>query len=136
MTDKAAKSVSTHTIRRIARIWSAVIIALATLVFIAEIIEATTTELEPYPFIENLIPFTLVLSVVGLVVAFRREGLGGAINILSVLVNLATYWGIGGRGRGLAVVFVILTPIAIPGILFLVCWLRTREDVKSLRESL
>ena len=128
MKDKAAKSDMTRSIRRIARIWSAVIIVLALLVFIAEIIAAITTEQEPYPFIENLIPLTLVLSVVGLVVAFRREGLGGAINIIFVLANLTTYWGLGGRGRGLAVVVAIQPPIVIPGILFLVCWLRSRRE--------
>ena len=48
----------THLIRRVARIWSIIIIGLGILIFIMEIIESCTIELEPYPFYENLIPFT------------------------------------------------------------------------------
>ena len=48
----------THLIRRVARIWSIIIIGLGILIFIMEIIESSTIELEPYPFYENLIPFT------------------------------------------------------------------------------
>jgi len=60
---------TTATIRRIARIWSAIIIGLGVLVFIMEVIEAFSIELDPYPFYENLIPFTLFLGVAGLALA-------------------------------------------------------------------
>ena len=122
-------SPTTTLIRRIARIWSLIIIGLGILVFIAEIIEAATTELAPYPSYENLIPFTLFLSVVGLAVAWRWEGLGGAITVLSVLGNLFVYL-LTGRGA-VGIVIMILTPILIPGILFLVCWLRSRGRQKT-----
>ena len=115
----------THLIRRVARIWSIIIIGLGILIFIMEIIESNTIELEPYPFYENLIPFTLFTAVVGLIISWRWEGLGGAITIISVLVNLGVYLLTGRTAVG--AVIVILTPILIPGILFLVCWLRSRR---------
>jgi len=52
---------------RIARIWSALIIGMGSIIFVAEIIEAIASEHEPYPFYENLIPATLFMSVVGFV---------------------------------------------------------------------
>lgn len=115
----------THLIRRVARIWSIIIIGLGILIFIMEIIESSTIELEPYPFYENLIPFTLFTAVVGLIISWRWEGLGGAITIISVLVNLGVYLLTGRTAVG--AVIVILSPILIPGILFLVCWLRSRR---------
>ncbi len=119
---------TTHTIRRIARIWSIIIIGLGVLMFIAEIIAAFTTESEPYPFFENLIPFTLGTAVVGLAVAWKWEGVGGAITIISVLVNLGVYL-LTGR-TAVDAVILILTPIVIPGILFLVVWSQTRQGLE------
>jgi hypothetical protein len=121
---------TTNIIRRIARIWSAVIIGLGILVFIAEIIEATTTELAPYPFYENLIPFTLFTGILGLVLAWRWEGVGGGITVLSVIANLVVYLFTGRTAVG--VVVLILTPILIPGLLFLVCWMRSRGEEGAL----
>jgi hypothetical protein len=89
------------------------------------IIEAFTTELEPYPFYENLIPFTLFTAVFGLIISWRWEGVGGAITVISVLMNLGVYL-LTGR-TAVAAVIIILTPILIPGILFLVSWLLYRK---------
>jgi len=46
---------------------------------------------EGYSSIENLIPITLGVSVLGLVIAWRWEGLGGMITIISHLVTLAVH---------------------------------------------
>ena len=120
---------TTHTIRRIARIWSIIIIGFGVLMFIAEIIAAFTTESEPYPFYENLIPFSLGMAVVGLAVAWKWEGVGGAITIISVLVNLGVYLFTGRTAVG--AVILILTPILIPGILFLVVWFQSRQGLET-----
>jgi hypothetical protein len=117
-----------YIIRRVARIWSAVIIGLGILMFIGEIIESFTTELDPYPIYENLIPLTLFTGVLGLALAWRWEGLGSGITIVSLIVNLGVYL-ITGRDA-VGVVILILLPIFIPGLLFLVCGLgekRMRE---------
>lgn len=107
-------------LRKTARIWSVVIIGLGVLVFIAEIIEASTAELDPYPWFENLIPLTLFLSVLGLALAWRFEGIGAAITLGAALANLLLYIASGRTQVG--VVALILSPIVLPGLFFLVCW--------------
>jgi len=120
---------TTGTIRRITKIWSAIIIALGVLVFIMEIFEAVSTELGPYPFYENLIPLTLFTGVVGLALAWRWEALGGAITVISVATNFGTYLATG--REAVSAVALILAPILIPGVLFLVCWAHSRGEAEA-----
>ena len=118
----------TRILRKIARIWSGVIISLGILMFIAEIIESQTMVLDPYPWFENLIPVTLGLAVVGLALAWKYEGIGGGMAVGFSLVNLLLYIATGRERVG--AVALILTPVVIPGILFLICWRRSREVVQ------
>ena len=48
--------------------------------------------IKDYPAIENMIPLTLILSVLGLGLAWRWEGLGGAINIGLYLASVAVHF--------------------------------------------
>ncbi len=119
----------TNTIRKIARIWSLVIFALGSIIFIGEIVSAF---LNPgvtgdYPWFENLIPFTLILGVIGLALAWRWEAFGSILSIVCMIANYLMYIAFGGQGRGLLVVPLILLPVLIPGILFLISWLRTEQ---------
>jgi hypothetical protein len=109
-------------LRRVARIWSGVVIGLGIIIFISEIIEAFAMELGDYPWFENLIPVSLFLAVVGLGIAWRDERLGGGMAVGFVLLNLILYL-FTGRTRVSAVVLILL-PVFIPGVLFLVCWWR------------
>ena len=118
----------TRVLRKIARIWSGVIISLGILMFIAEIIESQTMELDPYPWFENLIPVTLGLAVVGLALAWKYEAIGGGMAVGFSLVNLLLYIATGRERVG--AVALILTPVVIPGILFLICWRRSRDIVQ------
>ena len=118
----------TRVLRKIARIWSGVIISLGILMFIAEIIESQTMELDPYPWFENLIPVTLGLAVVGLTLAWKYEAIGGGMAVGFSLVNLLLYIATGRERVG--AVALILTPVVIPGILFLICWRRSRDIVQ------
>jgi hypothetical protein len=78
-----------------------------------------------YPPIENLLPVIMCLSVLGLGIAWRWEGLGGAISLVFFLVHLAVYWAIRQRFFPLSVLL-IFSPVPITGILFLVYWWRSR----------
>lgn len=127
---------TTQTIRKVARVWSVVIMGLGVLIFIMEIVESlmpNPNRMDFIPWYEYLIPFTLFTGVMGLVIAWRLEGMGGAITVVSVLINLATYYFIRGHEntRGLMAVIVILTPILIPGMLFLVCWFQSQTRAES-----
>ena len=116
---------ATRILRRIARVWSSVIVVFGVLMFVMEITEAFTIQLEPYPFYENIIPLTLFTGIVGLALAWRWEGAGGMITVASVILNFVVYV-ITGREAVIAVV-IILAPLLIPGFLFLVCWLRSQK---------
>ena len=115
----------TRWIRRIARIWSLVVIGITLVVLIAHVV-VPEPEAMDYPPSENLLPLAMCLSVAGLGVAWRWEGLGGTINVGFFLTNVGLYWLLRGRFfplRGIAV----LSPAVVPGVLFLVCWWRTRS---------
>lgn len=120
---------ATKVIRWIARIWSIPIIGIALLMLISYAWNWVTTgkadpyAIEDYPPIENLIPITLGLSVLGLGIAWRWEGLGGAITIVFQLATLAAHYLVLSRPGYPYLVTII---IATPGILFLVCWLLSR----------
>jgi len=123
---------TTKWIRWIARIWSTVIIAFALLTLIGYAWNWVTTgkadpyALENYPRVENLIPITLGLSFLGLGIAWRWERLGGAIAIVFQLATLAVhYWLLSPRPYPYPLTIAIMTP----GILFLVCWWRSRKRI-------
>ncbi len=123
---------ATKRIRWVARIWGTVIIACALLVLIGYAWNWVTTgkadphAVEDYPPIENLIPITLGLSILGLGIAWRWEGLGGAITIVSHLATLAVHhWLLSPRPYP----YPLTITIATPGVLFLVCWWRSRKRI-------
>ena len=81
---------------------------------------------EGYPFIENLPPIFMFVSILGLVIAWFNEKLGGIINIifcLATLPLLLIHWPIPQDFR-YAVPYILLIIIVIPGMLFLICWWR------------
>lgn len=122
---------TTKMIRWIARIWGAVLIGI-TLIILAGYgmnwVRTGTPDphaAADYPPSENLIPLTLVLSVLGVGIAWRWEGLGGAINVAFYLANLAVHHWILSPRPYPYVLAIIITP---PGILFLACWWRSRKS--------
>ena len=79
---------ATKWIRWIARIWGTLIVAFTLLMLIGYAWNWVTTgkadphAVEDYPPIETLPPLFALLSVLGLGVAWRWEGLGGAITVV------------------------------------------------------
>ena len=124
-------------LRWIARLWSIVIIGIALLFLIGYACNWVTTgkadpyAAEDYPPIENLIPVTLGLSVLGLGIAWRWEGWGGAMTIVSQLATLAVHHGLlSPRPYPYPVTIMLATP----GILFLVLW-RLSHSTESSNSS-
>jgi hypothetical protein len=126
----------TKLIRRIARIWSAPIIIYSLMLFAGYAWNWLTTGVaDPYavegvPFVEALPPILMFLGVLGLAIAWRWERLGGAINLvflLGVFLVLLFTRPITDEFFRSAVPYLMTIVIAIPGILFLVYWRRTRE---------
>ena len=126
MTDAAdSPDVITRRLRRVARIWSIVVIGITLVMAVAHIV-VPESEATDYPPIEKLLPVVMFLSVVGLAIAWRWEGVGGAINVGLFVANLGLYWLIRGKFLPLRAFPVFLAEV-IPGALFLTCWWRTKS---------
>ena len=113
-------------IRWIARIWSILIFALAVLV----IRTPDPWVVEPVPLADRIAMGLFGAAILGSLIAWRWEGLGGAIAIASVVGDDVFVRITRGGGPWSQV----LTPAApleflfgLPGILFLVCWALSRS---------
>lgn len=111
-------------LRRVARVWSALVILIALMVLIGNIVAPEETAAD-YPPAENLMPLAMGVSVLGLALAYRWELLGGLVNVLFWLLNVLLYWIIRGYFFPLGALLA-LSPVMIPGVLFLICWWRER----------
>ena len=130
----------TKLIRWIARIWSFPIIAYALLLIIyyswnlVTIGVADPKAVKDYPPIEALPPIFIFLSIFGLSIAWRWEQLGGIITIVFQLVAFSfplIYSLFAQDFPHLAVPYFLLMIIVTPGLLFLVCWWRSRDIAKA-----
>jgi len=109
-------------IRWIARLWSIASIGFVLLMFIGSGL-AEGFNLAQFAFrdLVGLLFFPCGLCL-GMIVAWRREGLGGGITVGSLLAFYTTLRIADGRfPRG-----PYFALVAAPGILFLVCWLLSR----------
>ena len=127
----------TKWIRWAARIWGTLIVAIILLIVIGYAWNLVTTgvgdpyAVEDYPPIENLPPLFIMLTALGLGLAWRWEGLGGGIAVafsLATLSVLLIHWPIGEDfPRYLVAPYGVWMIVAIPGVLYLICWWRSRK---------
>ena len=113
-------------IRWIARIWSILLFALAVLV----ITIPDPYIVQPVPLSDQIVMGLLGVAVLGSLIAWRWEGLGGAIAIASVAAHdvgtrISRGWGGWSQALTPASPFVFL--FGVPGVLFLVCWALSRS---------
>ena len=142
--DRDTNDRATKWIRRIARIWSFPIIVYALMMLTGYAWNwVTTGKADPYvvegtSFVEALPPILMFLSVLGLGIAWRWERLGGAITLvleLAVLLLLLIQRPITHDFSRSAIPYLMSTVIVIPGILFLVCWRRSRRTPTSQNDA-
>ncbi|MBN2557089.1 MAG: hypothetical protein JXA97_14250 [Anaerolineales bacterium] len=127
----------TRRMRWIARIWSALIIAYAVLMlggYIWNLITLGTADpyaVEDVSFFESLPPILMFISGLMLALAFRWERWGGwmaLVLLLAIVVILLiqnpTFEGF----PRTAFPYLLVLVIAIPAILFLLCWKRSSES--------
>ena len=127
---------ATKWIRWIARIWSSPIIVFSLIMLtgyawnLVTIGKADPYAVEGYPLVEALPPILMFLSVLGLGIAWRWEGLGGAITLVfqfAALILLLIQRPITDDFSRSAIPYLMSMVIAIPGVLFLVYWWRSRR---------
>ena len=124
----------TKTLRWIARIWGILILAYAlTLVIGYTSNWITTGTADPYQVenispVEALPPIGILISALGLGIAWRWERLGGLIAVIfqfAVLLLLLIINPITENFPRSAIPYLLVLIVLPPGILFLVCWRRT-----------
>ncbi len=122
--------------RRIAHIWSTPIIVYSLIMLAGyawnwvTIGKADPNTVEGYPLEEAILPILMFLSVLGLSIAWRWDGFGGAITLvfqLAAIWLLLIHRPITHDFYRSAIPYLISMVIVIPGILFLVCWQRSRR---------
>ncbi len=133
--EQRSSNKTTKRIRLIARILTTPITAYALMMIIGYTIiwiitrTADPYAVENYPFVENLPPIFMFLAIVGLAIAWRYEKIGGIINI--VFCTLAMLVFISYKAISLEAQFIVplvlIFFIALPGLLFLIAWHRSRE---------
>ena len=143
---KYTGNIKTKRIRKIAHIWATVIIVYTLLLLIGYAWSwLTTGKADPHS-VEGTHPPILFLGILGLPIAWRWEGLGGAITVFFVVAHLVEElirWLTGDEIPRLILWFLsnnlpyswvyYLMPyliwmiIVTPGILFLICWYRSRS---------
>jgi hypothetical protein len=86
---------------------------------------------EGYPPLEALPPILMFLGVLGLGIAWRWEGIGGVIALvfqLSVFITLLIQRPIKDDFYRSLIPYLMSVVIAIPGILFILYWWRSRRN--------
>jgi hypothetical protein len=132
MTIKRKKSdLATLIMRWIARVISTLVMAFIVLMVIGSAFTGKEHRRAPWPTLEDIIMtmFFLVM-LTGVVIAWFREGIGGTILTIAGLMATALlflrmtpddYW----------VIMIFGMPFLFSGILFLVCWRRSRQKPAS-----
>jgi hypothetical protein len=111
-------------LRRIARVWSIVIWVIALWVAIAPATMLAGPSGALPPGAELELGF-YGLALVGLLVAWRREGLGGGLTLLGIIATNSSFAAF--RGFWLPGLTFPALFIGIPALLFLSCWWLSRD---------
>jgi hypothetical protein len=127
---------ATKWIRRVARIWSLPIIVYTLLLFVGYGWSWMTTgvadphAVEDSPAIEALSPVLMFLGILGLAIAWRWERWGGTIAIAfqaAALLSLLILKPIARDFPRSGIPYLLWVIVTIPGVLFLVCWWRSKK---------
>lgn len=112
-------------IRDVARVWSILVFILALILIIGTQFAPPTTVQVNNP-LDSLIPVSLLISMIGLGIAWRWEGWGALINIIFYLLIVPLYGLLHKEWLHFSIL-VALSPVILPGILFAVSWYLARK---------
>ena len=120
------RSVIASRIRGVARIWSILVWLLAVILVFGTRNTPSTTSLVNAP-LDILIPISLLISLIGLGIAWRWEGWGVLINIIFYLAILPIYWLLHQEWIHFSIM-VGLSPVILPGVLFAFSWILSKKE--------
>ena len=113
-------------IRGVARIWSILVFILALILVIGTRNAPSTSNLVNEP-LDTLIPVSLLVSLVGLGIAWRWEGWGVLINLGFYLAIVPLYRLLHGEWIHISIM-VGLSPVVLPGALFALAWILSKKE--------
>ena len=125
-TNSSKKSVIASRIRGVARIWSTLVWLLALILVFGTRNSPANSTLVNTP-LDILIPISLLISLIGLGIAWRWEGWGILINFGFFLAILPIYWLLHQEWIHISIL-VGLSPVMLPGMLFGVAWLLSKKE--------
>lgn len=117
-----------QSIRGVARVWSVLVFILALILVIGTQF-APPTGVQVTGPLDKLIPLSLLISLIGLGVAWRWEGWGALINIIYYLAVIPLYWIFHQEWINLSIM-VGLSPVILPGVLFALAWYLSWNEKK------
>jgi len=109
-----------------ARVWSALVWLLALILVVGRRDGPSTSSLINAP-LDVLIPISLLISLIGLGIAWRWEGWGVLINLGFYLAILPIYWLLHREWIHISIM-VGLSPVILPGVLFALAWLLSKKQ--------
>lgn len=121
----------------IAKIWSAVVIAVGLLIIVGYAGNYLTTGVadpyatEDYPFIENIPPIFSFICVIGLALAWKWKLVGGLTAIIFSIGNYVIFfihWPLTENVRFLIAPYGTNLLILVPGIMFVLYWRRFQKS--------
>ena len=125
-TNSSKKSVIASRIRGVARIWSTLVWLLALILVFGTRNSSANSTLVNTP-LDILIPISLLISLIGLGIAWHWEGWGILINFGFFLAILPIYWLLHQEWIHVSIL-VGLSPVILPGMLFGVAWLLSKKE--------
>jgi hypothetical protein len=128
MTEIQATPRPVKTLRWIARVWSLLLLLLALAVTLTPPMldgtQAPAPVPEPTPVIEYVALGAYALAVLGLLLAWRWELVGGIISILGVILHdILFYISVGFAAQYLAGNLIVGLAFILPAALFITCWI-------------
>jgi len=115
----------THNLRGVARVWTILVWILALILILGTLFRPPKSE-QAYTPIDNLVPLLLIVSLIGLLVAWRWEGWGTLINICAYLAIVLVYGLIHQKWIHPSVM-VAFSPVILPGVFYAAAWWRERK---------
>ena len=119
-------SVISTRIRGVARIWSILVWLLALILVVGTRNTPSASSLVNTP-LDILVPLSLLISLIGLGIAWRWEGFGILINMAFYLAILPIYWLLHREWIHISIM-VGLSPVILPGILFAFSWILSKKE--------
>ena len=125
-TNPSKKILIAKNLRGVARVWSVLVFILAVILVIGTRFEPPGNITSNAAF-DSLIPLSLLVSMLGLAIAWRWENWGVLINILFYLAVVPLYWILHREWIHISIM-VALSPIILPGVLFAAAWFLSRKE--------